>query len=125
MTKSNNYEKGRLKLKAIGESAEQAIDQLSRVSPDLARYAIEFTCGDVYSRPGLDAKNREMVAVAALTVLGNAIPQLKLHIEGALRCGCSQIEIEEVIIQMSIYAGFPAAFNSMAAANEVFQKFEA
>lgn len=119
---SNQYKKGKAKLKSIGQSAEQAIEELSKVSPDLASYAIEFTCGEIYSRPGLDAKSREMIAIAALTVLGNALPQLKIHVEGAIKNGCSNVEIREIIIQMSVYAGFPVVFNSIMAAEEVFKK---
>ncbi len=52
--------------------------------------------------------------------MGNAQPQLKVHINGALNVGCSKQEIVEVIIQMSVYAGFPAALNGMTAAKEVF-----
>ena len=73
-------------------------------------------------RPGLDLKSREMINVAALTALGNAEPQLKFHIKGALNVGCSKEEIVEVIIQMAVYAGFPAALNGMQAAGEVFRE---
>ena len=62
----------------------------------------------------------EIAVVAALTALGNATPQLKVHIEGALNVGVSQEEIVEVIMQMAVYAGFPAALNGLFAAKEVF-----
>jgi 4-carboxymuconolactone decarboxylase len=68
----------------------------------------------------LDLKSREIAVVAALTALGNASPQLKVHIHGALNVGCSKEEIVEVIMQMAIYAGFPAALNAMFAAKEIF-----
>jgi 4-carboxymuconolactone decarboxylase len=119
---SEKYTKGMKKLKAIGQSAERAIESLSSVSPDLAKYTIEFTCGEIYSRPGLDIKVREMIAIAALTVLGNTLPQLKLHVEGAINNGCSKEEITEIIMQMAIYAGFPVVFNAIYAADEVFKK---
>ena len=113
------------KLKMMGSTAEMAIKQdLAQLSPDMARYAIEATCGDIYSRPGLAAKNREMIAIAALTVLGFALPQLKIHVEAALEGGCTKTEIEEIIIQMSVYAGWPAAFNAIAAAHEVFANYD-
>ncbi len=112
------------KLQKMGATAENAIKQdLASISPDMARYAVEATCGDIYSRPGLAPKNREMVAIAALTTLGFALPQLKIHIEAALEGGCTRSEIEEIIIQMSVYAGWPAAFNAMGAANEVFELY--
>ena len=74
----------------------------------------------IYSRPGLDLKSREVAAVAALTALGNAAPQLKVHIQGALNVGCTEQEVVEVIMQMAVYAGFPAALNGLFAAKEVF-----
>ncbi len=58
---------------------------------------------------------------AALTALGHAQPQLKVHLHGALNVGCTREELVEVIIQMAVYAGFPAALNGMATAKEVFR----
>lgn len=119
----NRYERGWEKLKEVdGEAGEQAIESLKDIAPDLGRYIIEFAFGDIYSRPGLDWKSREIATVAALTTLGNAQPQLKLHIHGALNVGCTREEIVEVIIQMAVYAGFPAALNGISAAKEVFKE---
>jgi 4-carboxymuconolactone decarboxylase len=90
----------------------------------LARYIIEFAFGDVFSRPGLDLKSREIATVAALTALGTATPQLKVHINAALNVGCTRQEVIEIIIQMAVYAGFPAALNGMFAAKGVFQELD-
>jgi 4-carboxymuconolactone decarboxylase len=87
----------------------------------LGKYTIEFPFGDVYSRSGLDLKSREIATVAALTALGHTLPQLKVHINGALNVGCTREEVIEIIIQMAIYAGFPAALNAMSIAKEVFE----
>lgn len=115
------YDRGWEKLKEIdGEAGERVVESLKDIAPDLARYVIEFAFGDIYSRPGLDVRSREIAVVAALTALGNARPQLKVHINAALNVGLSREEIVEIIIQMSAYAGFPAALNAMAAAAEVF-----
>lgn len=120
------YERGWEKLKEIdGEAGERVIELLKDIAPDLARYTIEFPFGDVYSRPALDLKSREIAVVAALTALGNAAPQLKVHIHGALNVGCTREEVVEVIIQMAVYAGFPAAINGMMAAKEVFGERDA
>lgn len=120
------YESGWAKLKEIdGEQGERVIETLKDISPDLGRYIIEFPFGDIYSRPGLDLKSREIATVAALTALGNAQPQLKVHINAALNVGCTREEVVEVIIQMAVYAGFPAAINGMIAAKAVFQERDA
>jgi 4-carboxymuconolactone decarboxylase len=123
MMSTTRYERGWEKLKEIdGEAGERVIASLQDIAPDLARYTIEFPFGDVYSRPGLDLKSREIATVAALTALGNAAPQLKVHIHAALNVGCTRTEIVELIMQMAVYAGFPAALNGMFAAREVFQE---
>ena len=90
--------------------------------PDFARYVVEFPFGEIYSRPKLDLKSREIAVVAALTALGNTSLQLKSHIEGVLNVGCTPEEVVEVIIHMSVYAGFPAALNSLIMAKEVFSE---
>ncbi len=121
--RTDRYKRGLKKLKEVDANAgEQVIERLKDIAPDLARYVIEFPFGDVYNRPGLDLKSREIATIAALTTLGNAISQLKVHINGALNVGVSCQEIIEIIIQMAVYAGFPAALNAMYAAKEVFQE---
>lgn len=122
---ASRYEQGWQKLKEIdGEAGEKVIASLQAVAPDLARYIIEFPFGDVYSRPGLDLKSREIATIAALTALGNAQPQLKVHIHAALNVGCTPEEIVEVVIQMAVYAGFPAALNGMTLVKQVFAERE-
>lgn len=105
-----------------GEAGEAVIKSLSDIAPDFARYIIEYPFGDIYSRPGLDLKSREMATVAALTAMGTAEPQLGVHIHGALNTGCSEQEVIEIIIQMSVYAGFPAALNGLRVARSVFEE---
>jgi 4-carboxymuconolactone decarboxylase len=118
---NERYLRGWAKLKEVdGQAGENVIESLRDIAPDFARLLIEFPFGDIYSRPGLDLKTRELAVVAALTALGNATPQLKVHIHGARNVGCSEQEIVEVIMQMAVYAGFPAALNGLFAAKAVF-----
>ena len=122
MNNQARYQRGWEKLKEVdGEAGERVIESLKDIAPDFARYLIEFPFGDIYSRPALDLKSREIAVVAALTALGHAAPQLKVHIHGALNVGCTRQEVVEVIIQMAVYAGFPAALNGLFAAKEVFK----
>jgi 4-carboxymuconolactone decarboxylase len=119
--KSDRYLTGWQKLAEIdGEQGEKVVQALKDISPDFAEMLIEFPFGDVYSRPGLDLKSREIATVAALTAMATAAPQLKVHIHGALNVGCTRQEIIEIMIQMAVYAGFPAALNGLFAAKEVF-----
>jgi 4-carboxymuconolactone decarboxylase len=108
--------------KVDGKGGKAVVESLKDIAPDFARYLLEFPFGDIYSRPRLDLRSREIATVAALTALGNATPQLKVHIGAALHVGLTQDEIVEVIMQMAVYAGFPAALNGLFAAKEVFAK---
>src|ERR1700743_1354402 len=120
------YTRGWDKLKEIdGAAGEKVLASLAPIAPDFARLLIEFPFGDIYSRPKLDLRSREIATIAALAALGNAQPQLKVHIEAALNVGVTRDEIVEVFMQMAVYAGFPAALNALFAAREVFGHVDA
>lgn len=119
--RTERYERGLAKLHEIdGEVGEKVVASLADIAPDFARLLIEFPFGDVYSRPGLDLRAREIATIAALTAMGTAAPQLKVHVEAGLNVGLTAGEIVEVVIQMAVYAGFPAALNGLAVCREVF-----
>jgi 4-carboxymuconolactone decarboxylase len=96
------------------------IDALANIAPDFAHYLIEFPFGDIYTRPGLSLRDREIATIAALCTLGTAAPQLKVHIHAGLNVGITRDEITEILMQMAVYAGFPAALNGLFAAKDVF-----
>ena len=122
---NERYEKGLELLKIMNpKSYKQLQDNLEDIAPDMARFVAEFPYGDVYARPGLDLKTRELITVAAITALGTAPLQLKSHIKGALNVGCTREEIVEVMIQMAVYAGFPAGLNGIYTAKEVFEELD-
>jgi 4-carboxymuconolactone decarboxylase len=117
----DRHARGMARLREIDEAQlGQIVASLREVAPDFADHVIAFAFGDIYARPGLDLKSRQLATVAALTALGTAGPQLRTHIRGALNVGWTRDEIVEVIMQMAVYAGFPAALNGLAAAKEVF-----
>lgn len=117
----DRYARGQRALAEIDGAAGQAvIDSLADIAPDFARYVIEFPFGDIYTRPGLDLRSREIATIGALAALGHAAPQLKVHIRAGLNVGLTQVEIIEILMQMAVYAGFPAALNGLFAAREVF-----
>ena len=126
MDASSRYERGMVIIERLyGDVGAKTLRSLEETAPDLARYVVEFVFGDIFSRPGLDLKTRELVTVAALTAMGNAPAQLRAHILGALNAGCTRQEITEVIVQMAAYAGFPAAIRGVQAAQEVFAEHAA
>lgn len=122
---ANRYQRGMTALENISAGAGKKVTQsLMAISPDLARFIIEFSYGDILSRPVIDHRIKELVIISLLTALGNAQPQLKVHISAALNVGVTQAEITEAIQQMAVYAGFPAALNGIFAAKEMFTDSE-
>jgi 4-carboxymuconolactone decarboxylase len=118
---NDRYARGWERLREIHhELGERTMESLQDVSPDLARFIIEFPFGDVYTRPGLPLRERQLITLTALATLGNAQPQLKTHIHAALNVGCTREEIVETFLQVAVYAGFPAALNATLLAKEVF-----
>ena len=125
MTSETRYERGTRALAEIdGQAGQNVIDALADIAPDFARYVIEFPFGDIYNRPGLNLREREIATIAALCAMGTAEPQLKVHIEAGLNVGLSREEITETLMQMAVYAGFPAALNGLFAAKAVFAKLD-
>ena len=120
---SERFKAGWVKLKEIdGEAGEKVIKSLKDISPELGDFIIEYAFGDIYTRDGLDLKSKEIAVVAALTAMGTTQPQLKVHINGALNTGSSINEVKEVILQMSVYSGFPSCINGMNALKEVLKE---
>ena len=122
---TNRYQQGLDRLKHVdGKAGEDVIEQLATVSPEFADLVVEFPFGDIYSREGLDLRSREIATLGAITVLGCAEPQLKVHIHAALNVGVTKDEIKEIIMQMAVYGGFPVAINAMLAAKDVFDQYD-
>jgi 4-carboxymuconolactone decarboxylase len=118
---SERYERGMKVFERLyGEVGAHTLDSLQAAAPDLGRFVVEFGFGEIFSRPGLDLRTRELCTIASLTTLGNAPKQLRAHILGALNAGCTRQEVIEVILQMAVYAGFPAALNGVVAARDAF-----
>lgn len=122
---STRYTRGQDALARIhGHIGEGVMNELGDIAPDFARLIIEFPYGDIYSREGLTPKERQIATIASLVTLGNAPTTLKAHIQGSLNVGCTREEIVEVIMQMAVYAGFPAAVNALMVAKDAFAELE-
>lgn len=118
---SERFDRGWQRLMEVdAESGERVIGSLRDIAPDLGPYVVEFAFGDVYSRPTLDLRQRQLVTIAALTTLGGAEPQLEVHINASLNVGLSAREIVEAIMQCVPYTGFPRALNAIFVAKRVF-----
>jgi len=114
--------RGLAALEATSQGAGQAVlDSLAHVAPDLAGFILDFSYGDVIARKILTPRYKELVMIASAASRGTMRPQLKVHVAAGLQVGLTREEIVEILIQMAVYAGFPAALNALAAAREVFE----
>ncbi len=104
----------------LGENGKTVVERLTKISPDFAEYIVNFVYADLYARPGLSDKERELIVVTSLISQGNTGIPLKTHIHGMLNVGWTQAQIIELIIFITCYTGFPAAVDALVTAQEVF-----
>lgn len=120
---TERYQQGWEKLMEVdGEGGQRVIESLADIAPDLGKYVVEFAFGDIYSRSGLNLKQRQLVTIASLTTQGGCEPQLHVHINAALNVGLSTNEIVEAITQCVPYTGFPRVLNAIFVAKRVFEE---
>src|SRR5690606_8416698 len=95
-------------------------DGFKDIAPDLSRYVVEFAFADIYSRPGIDNKQKVLTTITALVAQGK--PQIEMHIKTGLSVGLKPEEIVGCIIHLSTYVGFPSVLNALKAAQKVFKE---
>ena len=111
---------GELLAEMLGEQpSETTRAGWESISPDLEEYITGFVFGEVWSRPGLELKTKSLVTIAVVAATGRTLA-LELNIRMALRNGATEHEIVETLLQLAPYAGFPAAWEALAAAKRVF-----
>ena len=117
----DRYEKGRRRLSELAaERGESVMAGIEEVSPDLARYVVEFGYGDIYSRPALDDHARQLAAISALSAMGGAEPQLEYHIGIALNVGVPPEQVVETVVFLSPFIGFARTLNAVRSIKRVF-----
>jgi 4-carboxymuconolactone decarboxylase len=122
---SEGFQRGWQRLMEVdAEGGERVIENLKDVAPDLGRYVVEFAFGEIYQRPVLDLRQRQLVTISALTTLGGAEPQLEVHINGGLNVGLTAREVVEAILHCIPYTGFPRVLNAIVVAKRVFEERE-
>lgn len=118
---SERFERGLELLQRIHqEGGERTLAAFGDVAPDLGKYIVEFAYGDIYSRPGLDLKQRQLLTIACLVTQGDCAAELSVHINTGLNVGLSQAEILESMLHCIPYVGFPRVMNAVATAKTVF-----
>ena len=120
------FEKGlKARKEVVGpEYVERAFKEADAFGMPMQELVTEYCWGWLWNRPGLERKTRSMLNLAMLAVL-NRPAELKSHIRGAVRNGCTKDEISEVLLQAAVYGGVPVGMSSFALAREVFKEMEA
>ncbi len=121
LVKSKRYEEGlAVRREVLGNAyVDKSLADADALTAPLQELVTEYCWGAVWTRPGLPRKTRSLINLAMLTAL-NRPHEVRLHLRGALRNGCTKQEIMEVLLQSAIYCGVPAAIDSVRIAREVF-----
>ncbi|MEV3986221.1 carboxymuconolactone decarboxylase family protein [Nonomuraea sp. NPDC049758] len=121
MNRQERYDHGMKVLSEIdGEAAERVVESLADVSPELGHQVVAWAFGDMYARPELAPRDRQLVTLGVLTALGGCEPQLYVHVNAALNVGLTPTEIAEAMLHAATYCGMPRAINATLVAKRVF-----
>jgi 4-carboxymuconolactone decarboxylase len=107
-------------LASIGQGGQGVIDSLADISPGLSDQIINWAWGEIYVRPGIARRDRQLVTLGILTALGGCEHELDIHINAALNIGLTPEEIVEALIHSAVYCGIPRALNATMVAKKVF-----
>ncbi|MGF1430209.1 carboxymuconolactone decarboxylase family protein [Kitasatospora sp. LaBMicrA B282] len=121
MTRAERYRHGLQVLERIdGEVGQKVVDSLADTSPELGHQIVAWAFGDIYDRPELPPRDRQLVTLGVLAALGGCEPQLAVHINAALNVGLAPAEIAEAFLHSAVYCGMPRAINATLVAKQVF-----
>ena len=120
-SREESFARGMETLTAIdGPGGQRVIDSLADISPELGHQVVAWGFGEIYARPGLAPRDRQLVTLGMLTALGGCEPQLDVHINAALNVGLTTDEIVEALLHSAVYCGMPKALNATFIAKKVF-----
>mgnify|MGYP001168675385 CR=1 FL=1 len=121
------YQKGIRKIQELTNSPDDDPtgfmdigEAFSDIAPDLKNYVVEYAFGGIYSRPGLDNKQKVLTTITALVAQGK--PQIAMHIKTGLSVGLTGEEIVGCIMHLIPYVGFPSVINALTVAQQVFNE---
>ncbi|NUR88456.1 MAG: carboxymuconolactone decarboxylase family protein [Nonomuraea sp.] len=121
MNRQERYDHGMKVLTEIdGEAGQRIVDSLADISPELGHQVVAWAFGDMYDRPELAPRDRQLVTIGMLTALGDCEPELYVHVNAALNVGLTPTEISEAMLHAATYCGMPRAINATLVAKKVF-----
>ncbi|MEU3985691.1 carboxymuconolactone decarboxylase family protein [Streptomyces sp. NPDC026672] len=103
-----------------GEAGQKVVDSLADINPELGHQVVAWAFGEIYDRPGLAPRDRQLVTLGMLTALGGCEPQLEVHINASLNVGLTPEEVVEALLHSAVYCGMPKALNATFVAKKVF-----
>lgn len=119
-TTQERLRRGDAVIRSLNNGAPQPnLERLRREFPFLAEATEGYALGDVWSRAGLDARTRQLAAVAVFAALGDPA-FMKIHAGYALNVGATEEELKEIIYMVTVPAGFPRAIRASQALSELF-----
>jgi len=126
MEKSKRFERGMEVIREYEDKSDKpaysiTFDSLMDLDPELENYIVEFAFGDIYSREGLDHKQKTLLTIASV-VTQSLMPQLKLHVNTGLTVGITPKEIVDSVVHLLPYIGFPRVLNALSVVKEVFEE---
>ena len=111
-------------LAQTGAGQDKQRNRVAEVAPDFVRLAVGFTYGEILSRPGLDLKLRELVAITTHAALRSGSALLRAHVAAGLHLGWTRSEIIEALIQVAPHAGIPAALQALSDCHDLLVEID-
>ncbi|MGW7525208.1 carboxymuconolactone decarboxylase family protein [Streptomyces sp. NPDC054783] len=120
-TRDERFAHGLEVLKRVdGEAGQRVVDSLADVNPELGHQIVAWAFGEMYDRPGLAPRDRQLVTLGVLAALGGCELELDVHVNAALNVGLAPEQITEALLHSAVYCGIPRALNATLAAKKVF-----
>ncbi|NUP43066.1 MAG: carboxymuconolactone decarboxylase family protein [Streptomyces sp.] len=120
-TREDRFAHGLQVLKRVdGEAGQRVVDSLADINPELGHQVVAWAFGEIYDRPGLAPRDRQLVTLGMLTALGGCEAQLDVHVNAALNVGLTPEQIVEALTHSAVYCGMPRALNATFVAKKVF-----
>jgi 4-carboxymuconolactone decarboxylase len=121
MNREERYDYGMKVLGQVdGEAGRRIVGSLADTSPELGHQVVAWAFGDMYARPELPPRERQLVTLGALTALGGCEIELDVHINAALNVGLTATEVTEALLHSAVYCGMPRSINATLVAKKVY-----
>ncbi len=121
--KDSTYEAGMaVRRRVLGDAhVDRATQNATDFDAEFQEMITRHAWGDIWTRPGLDLRSRSLITIAILATLGRE-EELKLHLRATRNTGASRDDIKELLMQLAVYAGVPAANAAVRIAKQVFEE---